>query len=74
MSQGALSDITVLDMTRVLSGPFAATWLGEMGANVIKIEIPNGGDESRRNPPSLPTAPVPSTPPSTATSAPLPWT
>ena len=49
--QGALSDITVLDMTRVLSGPFAATWLGEMGANVIKIEIPKGGDESRRNPP-----------------------
>ena len=54
MSQGALSDITVLDMTRVLSGPFAATWLGEMGANVIKIEIPNGGDESRRNPPFSP--------------------
>ena len=49
--QGPLSDITVLDMTRVLSGPFAATWLGEMGANVIKIEIPRGGDESRRNPP-----------------------
>ena len=54
MSQGALSDITVLDMTRVLSGPFAAAWLGEMGANVIKIEIPNGGDESRRNPPFSP--------------------
>jgi CoA:oxalate CoA-transferase len=54
MSNGALSDITVLDMTRVLSGPFAAMWLGEMGANVIKIEIPNGGDESRRNPPFSP--------------------
>lgn len=51
MVKGALSDITVLDMTRVLSGPFSAAWLGEMGANVIKIEIPNGGDESRRNPP-----------------------
>lgn len=51
MAQGALHDITVLDMTRVLSGPFAAMWLGEMGANVIKIEIPKGGDESRRNPP-----------------------
>ncbi len=51
MNQGALSDITVLDMTRVLSGPFAGMWLGDMGANVIKIEIPNGGDESRRNPP-----------------------
>lgn len=54
MNNGALSDITVIDMTRVLSGPFAATWLGEMGANVIKIEIPNGGDESRRNPPFSP--------------------
>lgn len=51
MNQGALSDITVLDMTRVLSGPFAGMWLGDLGANVIKIEIPNGGDESRRNPP-----------------------
>lgn len=54
MQKGALSDITVLDMTRVLSGPFAGTWLGEMGANVIKIEIPRGGDESRRNPPFSP--------------------
>jgi formyl-CoA transferase len=54
VNPGALSDITVLDMTRVLSGPFAAAWLGEMGANVIKIEIPNGGDESRRNPPFSP--------------------
>ena len=54
MSQGALSDITVLDMTRVLSGPFAGMWLGDMGANVIKIEIPGGGDESRRNPPFSP--------------------
>ena len=51
IQKGALGDITVLDMTRVLSGPFAGTWLGEMGANVIKIEIPNGGDEARRNPP-----------------------
>ena len=53
-NHGALRDITVLDMTRVLSGPFAAMWLGEMGANVIKIEIPGGGDESRRNPPFSP--------------------
>lgn len=46
----ALGDITVLDLTRVLCGPFATMWLGEMGANIIKVEIPNGGDESRRNP------------------------
>ncbi len=51
IKKGALSDITVLDMTRVLSGPFSTMWLGEMGANIIKVEIPNGGDESRRNPP-----------------------
>lgn len=50
LKRGALSDITVIDMTRVLSGPFATMWLGEMGANIIKVEIPNGGDESRRNP------------------------
>ncbi len=48
--KGALSDLVVLDMTRVLSGPIAAMWLGEMGADVIKVEIPNGGDEARRNP------------------------
>lgn len=46
----ALRDITVLDLTRMLTGPFATMWLGEMGANIIKIEIPNGGDEARRNP------------------------
>ena len=50
IKKGALSDITVIDMTRVLSGPFATMWLGEMGANIIKVEIPNGGDESRKNP------------------------
>jgi len=50
MGKSALSDITVLDLTRVLCGPFATMWLGEMGANIIKVEIPNGGDESRRNP------------------------
>lgn len=49
-NKSALRDITVLDLTRVLTGPFATMWLGEMGANIIKIEIPDGGDEARRNP------------------------
>ena len=30
--QGALSDVRILDLTRVLSGPFAAMWLGDLGA------------------------------------------
>jgi len=38
-----LSDIRVLDLTRVLSGPFAVTMLSDMGADVIKIDPPSGG-------------------------------
>lgn len=39
----ALSDIRVLDLTRVLSGPFAVTMLSDMGADVIRIDPPSGG-------------------------------
>jgi Predicted acyl-CoA transferases/carnitine dehydratase len=42
-----LGHITVIDTTRVLSGPFAAMILADMGANVIKIERPGTGDDSR---------------------------
>jgi len=48
--QGALSDIKVLDLTRVLSGPYAAMWLGDLGADVIKIEMPGNGDDARLTP------------------------
>ena len=48
--QGALSDIRILDLTRVLSGPFAAMWLGDLGADVIKIETPVKGDDARFTP------------------------
>ena len=41
-----LSEIVVLDLTNVLSGPFATQILSDMGAEVIKIEKP-GGDDSR---------------------------
>lgn len=44
---GALKDLLVLDLTRVVAGPFCGSILGDMGARVIKIENPKGGDDSR---------------------------
>src|SRR5437016_5515221 len=44
---GALSGITVLDLTRVLSGPYCTMLLGDMGARVIKVEQPGKGDDTR---------------------------
>lgn len=42
-----LSDLVVIDLTRALAGPHAAMMLGDLGARVIKVEQPDGGDESR---------------------------
>src|SRR5262245_45822624 len=42
-----LQGITVLDLTRILSGPYCSMMLGDMGARVIKIEQPGKGDDTR---------------------------
>ena len=44
---GPLDGITVLDFTRVLSGPYCTMQLGDMGARVIKVEQPGKGDDTR---------------------------
>jgi crotonobetainyl-CoA:carnitine CoA-transferase CaiB-like acyl-CoA transferase len=45
--QNLLSDLVVVDLTRALAGPQAAMMLGDLGARVIKVELPDGGDDSR---------------------------
>jgi formyl-CoA transferase len=50
---GALKGVRVLDLTRVLAGPFCTMLLGDMGAEIIKIEVPGQGDDSRRYPPFI---------------------
>ncbi|RPJ74318.1 MAG: CoA transferase, partial [Acidobacteria bacterium] len=42
-----LHDVLVLDLSRVLSGPYCTMLLADMGAGVIKVEQPGGGDETR---------------------------
>ncbi len=44
---GALSGIRVLDLSRILAGPWAAQILGDLGAEVIKVERPGHGDDTR---------------------------
>ena len=45
--QGPLSGITVIDLSRILAGPYCTMMLAEMGARVIKVETPGRGDDAR---------------------------
>lgn len=51
--KGPLTDLTVIDLTTFLSGPYATQIFGDLGADVIKVEAPGRGDSTRILPPHM---------------------
>src|SRR5246127_4750221 len=45
---GPLSGITIIDLSRILAGPYCTLLLAELGARVIKVEAPKTGDDARQ--------------------------
>lgn len=50
---GLLSDVNVLDLTRVIAGPFCTMTLGDLGANIIKVESLDGDEARKWGPPFI---------------------
>ena len=46
--EAVLSDVVVIDLSRVLAGPYCTMMLGDLGATVIKVEHPGKGDDTRQ--------------------------
>ena len=48
---GPLSGLKILEFGQIAAGPFAGSLLADLGADVVKVEKPDGGDDMRRWPP-----------------------
>ena len=46
-SEGALEGLKVVEMGQLIAGPFCGQLLGDMGAEIVKLEPPGGGDQMR---------------------------